>query len=238
MASAAFTINGGATPQSAAASSTVNLALTSITGARLIEWSIIGWSDSAKSKPTITPAGSPSGATASFSIGTESLTGLGLSWVVQCRINGGVDDAGQVVAAYTQTGIVGILNGNGYLPFSVGERYERNATHGIADNLNRELLLAANGGVVVAATGNVNPAVSGTLYDFQADLSSAATITCNASPSAGNSFAVKAPSNASIKNVTIDGNGKQIDGASTFVLDVDDMFAWLYYNGTRWRVRQ
>jgi hypothetical protein len=139
MASAAFTINGGSSPQSVAASSTVSLALTSVTGVRLIEWSIIGWSDSTQSAPTITPAGTPSGATATFPIGTESSAGLGFSVVVQCRINGGVDDAGQVVSSYTQTGIVGILNANGFLPFAVGEKFERNATHGIADDLNAEI---------------------------------------------------------------------------------------------------
>lgn len=159
MASAAFTINGGSSPQSAAASSTVALALTSVTGVRLIEWSIVGWSDSAQSAPTITPAGTPSGATATFSLGTESVAGLGVSYVVQCRINGGVDDAGQVVSSYTVTGIVGILNRNGYLPFAVGEKLERNATHGIANDMNAQLGNAGSSlGVVYAISkGQFSP---------------------------------------------------------------------------------
>lgn len=138
MASAAFTINGSASPQSCAAGSTVTLALTSTTGAGTIVWSIIGSSDSTKTAPTITPAGSPSGATATFTMNTP-VGATGLTWLVQCVINGGVDSAGQAVAAYTATGLVGVVNSPGFLPFTYGELLQRNSTTGIADDLNAQL---------------------------------------------------------------------------------------------------
>jgi hypothetical protein len=134
MASAAFTTNGGASPQTTTSGATVNLALTSVTGSGPIVWSIIGHSDSTKTTPTIVAAGSPLGATASFTMSTPTGT-RGVSWIVQCRIQGGVDSTGAAVAAYTATAIVGVLNAAGILPFCTGETLER-GTSGIADDVN------------------------------------------------------------------------------------------------------
>lgn len=159
MASSAFTANGSSSPVAVAAGATVTLALTSVTGVRLIEWSILGGSDSTQSTPTITPAGTPSGATATFTM-SSTVGAVGVSWIVQCRINGGVDDAGQVVSSYTTTAIVGVLNVNGYLPFAVGEKLERNSTNGIANDLNAQLgggAGASIGLIIAISKGNVQP---------------------------------------------------------------------------------
>lgn len=142
MASAAFTIEAATSPVEVAEGATVDLALTSTTGVRTVAWSIVGGSDSTKTAPTITPAGSPAGATATFTFNTP-VGAVGLSWIVKCVINNGVDAEGQAVAAYTATGIVGVVNSGGYLPLAFGENLERNATHGITDDVNAQLNASA-----------------------------------------------------------------------------------------------
>lgn len=142
MAAATFTANGAGgsnTPVIVPANTTVTLALTSVTGVTLIEWSIVSGSDSTQAPPVITPLGSPLGATATFPFGDQSASGLGLSWIVQCRINGGNDTAGTPVAAYTQRMLVGKVNANAILPFCPDEDLERNAINGIYQDLNKAL---------------------------------------------------------------------------------------------------
>jgi hypothetical protein len=147
MASAAFTIQGSASPVSVSGGTTVTLALVSIVGVGVIEWAIIGQSLSTVVTPTITPAGSPLGATATFRIpnhgdgGAPWTAALGVSFLVQCRINSGRDATRAVVPSYTATGLVGVLNSANILPFSFGETFERNATTGIANDLNSAISL-------------------------------------------------------------------------------------------------
>lgn len=150
MASSAFRINGSASPVVASESSTVTLTLNSVTGVRLIEWSIVGQSSSAAGNPTITRSGTPSGSTATFSLGTAPASGVGIAWIVQCRINGGKDEAGQTVAAYTSTGIVGSQNAGGFLPLVAGESLQRNSITGIYDDINQELAILGGASVTVA----------------------------------------------------------------------------------------
>lgn len=146
MPSAAFTLNGAASPcTTASAGGVVALALLSTSGVGTVEWTILGGSDSSKTKPTITAAGSPPGATAQFIMNSDVDGSIGLSWVVQCKINAGIDANGAPVPAYTATGIVGVLNPLGIIPFAAFESFERNAIVGIANDLNRAMKQAAAG---------------------------------------------------------------------------------------------
>ncbi len=159
MASAAFSVNGSTSgPIVVTPSSTVNLALLSTTGVRTISWSIEGGSDHTIAEPVITPAGSPLGATATLPFTTESVAGLGLSWIVQCVINGGTDDAGQPVAAHTARLLFGKLNAGTILPLAFGETLERNATHGVFPDVNKAFKTVAAGAAhaldVVLGVGN------------------------------------------------------------------------------------
>lgn len=151
MASAAFTINGSGSPVASGAGSVVTLALASTSGVISVAWTVVGFSDSAQAVPVITSGGSPSGATATFTL-PSSVGSIGYSLIVQARINGGVDVQGQAVSAYAATGLVGVLNANGRLPFPVGEKFERNAVTGIANDMNAALASAGGGG---GGTGNV-----------------------------------------------------------------------------------
>lgn len=157
MASADFTIDGNSLPGAVSTTygATVDLALVSTSGVRTIAWSIVGVSASGTAEPTITPAGAPSGATASFAMPSDPGGGLGRSFLVECRINGGVDSEGTTQAAYTVRGIVGAPNDAGLIPVPVGEYLERDATQGWTDIFNAALAASGGGGSLTAPS---NPA--------------------------------------------------------------------------------
>ena len=144
MASAAFTINGSASPVAVSGGATITLQLASVVGVGVIEWTFLGRSKSSQAVPDLTLSGAPRGATATFSMPNSGGEGgytaaEGISFVVQCKINSGKDSNGTVVTAYTATGIVGVKNAINILPFSLFETFERNAVTGIADDLNSAL---------------------------------------------------------------------------------------------------
>jgi len=149
-ASAEFTINGAATPPEAAvsASSTVTLALTSVSGVRTIAWSFEGNSDDSLTNPTITPAGSPLGATATFPMPA----GAGQGYLLQCVINGGRDDEHVVQATYTKRAIVGVVDATTTIPFVAGEIFERDAVYGYTMTLNTR---ATSGGTPTITNDSV-----------------------------------------------------------------------------------
>lgn len=131
-ASAAFTVEDVASagnPTTATASQTINLALSSLVDVRSVSWSVYGSSDPNVTSPTITPAGSPSGVTASFTMPTPDDADLGYSLIVKCIVNGGVN-GGVVDAALTATALVGVVNVQGDIPMAAGETFERDLTHG------------------------------------------------------------------------------------------------------------
>lgn len=128
-ASATFTVNSTATTEAVAvsASSTVNLALVSTTGVDVVQWSIVGNHAPGLTNPTITAAGSPNGATATFPMPA----GVGQSYLVKCVVNPGRDDED------SKTAMVGVLNASGRIPFALGEELERHATYGWTVPLNQ-----------------------------------------------------------------------------------------------------
>ncbi len=121
MTSAAFTINGSAVPQTtgipviAAYGSTVTLALSSVVGANSIQWAIAGTSGSTVTAPNITRAGSPLGATATFTFGADPGDGGGMAYGVRCRVT---DGAG---VTYESHGMVGAADVAGFVPLAIGE---------------------------------------------------------------------------------------------------------------------
>jgi hypothetical protein len=128
MLDASFTVDGDPNPgvHVSTTSTTVDLALLSTSGASLIEWSIVAASDPDATLPTITPAGSPSGATASFTMGASSGSGIdaGVGYIVKCRVSNTNGESAE------QTTIVGSIGYAGIVPLVPGEELERHATHG------------------------------------------------------------------------------------------------------------
>jgi hypothetical protein len=130
MASAAFAIDGTAVPKSDGKAveveygDTVNLALASTVGAETIEWSILGTNSPNVSTPSVTRAGTPLGATASFTVGTDSGTGFGICYGVRCKVT---DGGGTVTYGY---GVVGVPAAYGEPPHVDNEELWRHATHG------------------------------------------------------------------------------------------------------------
>jgi len=63
------------------------------------------------------------------------------------------------------------------------------------------------------------------------------TVTLPASPSTSQSYIIKdGAGNAASFPITIDGNGKTVDGQTTQILDIDYESAELIFNGTEWNV--
>lgn len=146
MPSALFTVNGlDAVPPTPVLSSPVTLTLVSTSGVTSVAWTQLGKSSSSLANAVFTPSGSPSGASCSMTISLGTAT-TGSAYLIQCKINGGVDQSGQPVAEYTKTAIVGVLRNSGSgtgipaafaLPFPTGETLERDASNGWAPVLNQ-----------------------------------------------------------------------------------------------------
>lgn len=180
--SAAFTTNGSATVQahSVAYGATVTFALVSLTGINTIEWSIISTSKSDQAVLVVTPAGTPTGATATVTMPSDPGDGLGRSFIVKCRVTNAADSA-------VHYAVFGVANSAGIIPLAAGEEAIRNATHGWTDVFNQALnaiggaagstsqLLYNNAGSIDGASGitvvgsetalafGASPAVSGYL---------------------------------------------------------------------------
>lgn len=61
------------------------------------------------------------------------------------------------------------------------------------------------------------------------------TITLPASPTTGQTYKViDGSGNASVNNITLDGNGKNINGSSTLTINTNYEVKTLIYNGTEW----
>lgn len=152
MANANFTVEGASVPPEYAGSysQTIDLALVSTSGVRTVAWSVVGKSRNAAVNPTITPAGSPLGATASFNMGASPGGTLGVSFLIQCVVNGGTDDEGIEDSNLTKRAVVGVANGAGIVPVAFGETLERDAALGYTEEFNSALNAAGGGGSLSA----------------------------------------------------------------------------------------
>jgi hypothetical protein len=146
--SAAFTINSTAVPAavSVAYGATVTLVLTSITGVESVAFTIEGTSKSGVSAPTLTPSGSPSGSTATFTMPSDPGDGLGRSYLVKCTVSNSYE-------TQTAYGIVGAVNDAGLVPLAAGETTARSATHGWLDTVNTLLKVGGDRMAINAQTG-------------------------------------------------------------------------------------
>lgn len=90
---------------------------------------------------------------------------------------------------------------------------------------------------VITASGGVTVASDDYVITMNKTVSQITTITLPASPSTSRSIIVKDDKgDAGDFNITLDGNGKNIDGQSTYVIDADYGAVELIYNGTEWNV--
>lgn len=146
--SAAFTVEGDANPAAhhVAYGSTVDLALTSTDGATSIVWEIMGCSEPTEPIPTLTTAGSPSGATASFTFPADSGDTLGRTFLVRCVVSNQVRGADGAYQQAIEYAVIGAENSQGELPIVPGEKNYRHSTHGWAPEINRALNNSGGGG--------------------------------------------------------------------------------------------
>lgn len=140
--SAEFSVESSTAIQahSVAYGTTVDLAALSLSF-RTIAWEITSSSKSGTTTPTITLAGTPTGATASFPQVADPGDGLGRSWIVKCTQT---DSQGNQAVAYR---VVGTVNSQGYVPIAADEENYRSLTHGWCEVINQMLATAGGGGV-------------------------------------------------------------------------------------------
>jgi hypothetical protein len=90
---------------------------------------------------------------------------------------------------------------------------------------------------IVNGAGNYAVASDDYVITILRDTPEAASVVLPASPATSRSLIIKdGAGNAASFNITIDGNGKDIDGAATFVISKDYESAEIIYNGTEWNV--
>jgi hypothetical protein len=139
MISANFSVEGSSAVQAhvVAYGATVDFEILSLTGVETIEWSIIGTSKASQSAPTITPAGSPSGATATVTMPSDPGDGLGRGFIMKAlvRAPGGADT--QVAFR-----VFGAANAGGVIPVVANEENYRSLTHGWIDEFNQAMAQA------------------------------------------------------------------------------------------------
>lgn len=128
---ASFTVDGNANPAAHETTygATVNLALVDVTDAGQISWSIDSVSKSDQTKPTITEAGAPTGATASFPMPADPGDGEGRAFRIKVTVT-------NQLGTDTKYGIVGAVNSAGRVPFVAFEELDRHAVYGWVDELN------------------------------------------------------------------------------------------------------
>ena len=106
-------------------------------------------------------------------------------------------------------------------------------------NLQTTGTIQATGGQLLGVTltsTNYTVLVSDYLISVDAQ-SGPINITMPASPSTGAEFIVKdANGNAGTNNITILGNGHNVDGASSFVMTSNYESITLIYNGSKWSI--
>lgn len=199
MAEAIFTVNGDSPEGGVAvsASSTVDLALVSTFGVRSVAWTIEGNHSPDATNPTITPAGSPSGATASFAMPS----GDGQAYIIQAVVNNGVDELNRTVSAQTFRAVVGVNNLLGRLPLAAGETTERSETHGYVPALN-DALATASGVSASGTPANLQVAV----FSSAAAIGGSDTFTTTTSPGNGRTVTVGGTSTTGTAGLTLTGD--------------------------------
>lgn len=159
MASATFKVNG-TVPTGAVSVSygdTITLALVITIGAASIVWDVVGRSHTDSALPTITPAGSPVGATATFTFRSAPGDSAGRSYRVRCTVTDGNGNSGSSVA------VIGVLGSSGVVPFCHGETTERNAELGWAGDMNAAIEGMGAGNVGLAGYLDVSRAPYGAI---------------------------------------------------------------------------
>jgi hypothetical protein len=111
----------------------VALALTSTSDVHVAVWTVEGRSDYSVANPVITPAGTPPGATASYTQSADQGEGKGLSFLIQCRV---WDVAGNYATAQA---VIGTPNEAGIIPGAAGEKLARQSVIGWTEVFNSAL---------------------------------------------------------------------------------------------------
>lgn len=132
--SALFSVSGLTDVQAypIAYDATATFVIQSLTGIETISWSIVGTSKSTQAALVITPAGTPSGASATCVMPADPGDGLGRSFIVKLTVSNQQESA-------TSYRVFGAANSAGIIPVCSNEELYRHATHGYTDVFNEAL---------------------------------------------------------------------------------------------------
>lgn len=138
MVDATFTIDGDSIDlglKTVSPSSSVALALVDTTGVESVTWTCVGTHDAGTTEATITaaitPAGAPSGVTATLAFPAGA---NGQNYRLQCSVKGAA------ILPDVRYGVVGSTNGGGTVPAAKGERAnERHPVQGWTDVFNASI---------------------------------------------------------------------------------------------------
>lgn len=171
MASPIFTINGAAVSGAkvVAYASTVTLALVSVVGVSTVAWAFLGRSNGSQAYPTITPGGSPIGATASFTMPADPGDDLGRGFRLRCTVTDGLGNTS------SSTVIVGAVNATTIVPIVPGETSERSGEGGWAFDVNAALASGGSSGVVALVTDSAVAAAADNVFHCHFDGTDAGT---------------------------------------------------------------
>jgi hypothetical protein len=90
-------------------------------------------------------------------------------------------------------------------------------------------------GPVYIASGNYAPNGADNFIIVNRSSGAPTTITLPSSPPVGKTYIIKdGRGDAATNNITVNGNGKNIDGAASFVININYGSLSLVYNGTQW----
>lgn len=189
-----------------------------------------------------------------FTVGSGvplTLSGTAAATLYDCQFNPGAGSAcisvgsGCSASMYggqlNQSGVTNCVSGAGTFSYS-GAGVIGSQVVNINPTTQLPLALLAGNAVINGLAcfpslpaGNYNAKISD--YFIGANTGSAHTITLLASPPTGQALVIKdVTGTASSFNVTIAGNGKNIDGSSSLVISSNYGAASLVYNGTQWNV--
>lgn len=97
--------------------------------------------------------------------------------------------------------------------------------------------ISSSGRVSVTAPGAYPYTVVVADYMIIVDTSAARTINLLASPTLGKTYTIKdSVGSASINNITVQGNGANIDGSSSYLINSNYGLITVIYNGTTWSI--
>lgn len=173
---------------------------------------------------------------------TFTFNGTGTNLIANSRMSSGANSAISVGSGVTlnihnvviASSNANVITGAGTVRFSGVSFYDTSST---INTTTQTPVVSCNDAIKVVAPGAYPYTMIPQDAMILVDTSSARTINLEASPATGTKHIIKDNvGSAAANNITISGNGKNIDGAASYTINVAYGSVDLIYNGTEWGV--